>query len=201
MTFFGIFVTAVGAVLACTKVLVASIIMVGDLKLHPADFLFKMAPFAFTLCTMFAGMMDEYGTAIHEYLPEPHSKIWRLVLVLTFNGMIAFFLNWTSFTSTKLTSPVTMAVTGNVKQAITIMISMYIFGQKRTWLNMAGSLLTIFGGCLYTFCSIVFSDSDKQELPISNNSSLLDEPEFTSPGTSKFGSSTLDMEESLSNAK
>ncbi len=83
----------------------ASIIMVGDLKLHPADFLFKMAPFCFYTLHNVAGMMDEYGTAIHEYLPEPHSKIWLLVLVLTFNGLIAFFLNWTCFTSTNLLHP------------------------------------------------------------------------------------------------
>lgn len=170
--------------------------MVGELKLHPVDFLFKMAPFAFVLCLFFAGLVDEYGGIKHEYLPVPYSNIFKLMLELFSNGLLAFFLNWTSFSSTKLTSPVTMAVVGNVKQAITIMLSMFLFGQKRTWLNMIGSLLTILGGCLYTYCSIVFGNQDKQEQQFTELSvtSIVEEgPDFTSPLTGKLGNSKFEF--------
>ena len=113
----------------------------------------------------------------HVYLPKSYSEITMLAVELFCNGLIAFFLNWTSFSANKLTSPVTMAVVGNVKQAVTIGLSMMIFGQKKTLMNTVGTLLAIAGGILYTYLSIVFNNRTKQQQRINDMTSSIEENE------------------------
>ena len=151
--------------------------MVGEMKLHPVDFLCKMTLFAFPICMFFAAVADEYDEVKHVYLPKSYSEITMLAVELLCNGLIAFFLNWTSFSANKLTSPVTMAVVGNVKQAVTIGLSMIIFGQKKTLMNTVGTLLAIAGGILYTYLSIVFNNRTKQQQRINDMTSSIEENE------------------------
>lgn len=73
----------------------------------------------------------------------------RDVLILAVNGAIAFALNVISFTANKKTGALTMTVAANVKQILTIVLSIMFWGLAVSWLNVSGICLTLAGGAWY----------------------------------------------------
>jgi uncharacterized membrane protein len=68
---------------------------------------------------------------------------------LLLNGVIAFGLNIVSFTANKKTSALTMTVAGNVKQVLSIILSIVIFDYVINEMNTFGIVLTLLGGVWY----------------------------------------------------
>jgi len=64
----------------------------------------------------------------------------RQVMILLLNGIIAFALNVISFTANKKTGALTMTVAANVKQILTIVLSIIFFHLTVTWMNALGML-------------------------------------------------------------
>ncbi|KAJ3214395.1 UAA transporter [Clydaea vesicula] len=62
-------------------------------------------------------------------------KNTKLYLALLVNGLLAFLLNFVSFTANKKTSALSMTVAGNVKQAMSIVLSVVLFGYVVTSIN------------------------------------------------------------------
>eukprot|EP00835_Amoeboradix_gromovi_P005212 NODE_469_length_8093_cov_0.306230.p4 type:complete len:300 gc:universal NODE_469_length_8093_cov_0.306230:5195-6094(+) len=144
-TIFGFILVWVGVVLSALKGVVTNQVMVGPLKLHPMDALLKLCPLAATQCFFIAIINGE----VIRLLDEPPT--YKIVLSLVFNGFIAYLLNVASFTANKLNGALTMTVFGNVKQIVTIILSVVIFSAIITPMNAIGIALTLFGGILYSW--------------------------------------------------
>lgn len=161
----GFFLTVLGAVLASIKTIVTNRVQVGRLKLNPLDLLFRMSPLAFVQCIVYAYVTGELEK-VREFSSE--NMTYSLASTLLFNGLIAFGLNIVSFTANKKTSALTMTVAGNVKQVLSIILSVVIFDYTINSTNAFGILLTLFGGGWYGFVELSLKRKAAQLLPTTN---------------------------------
>ena len=67
------------------------------------------------------------------------------------SSVLSFFLSLSEFAVTKLTSALTLCVTGITKQILIIGVAMYWFGDKLKFLNIVGFSLTLSGIALYNY--------------------------------------------------
>lgn len=70
------------------------------------------------------------------------------------NGALAFVLNVSSFSANKNTGALTMTVCGNVKQCLTILLGILLFGVKVGVLNGAGMMITLAGAVWYSMIEL-----------------------------------------------
>ncbi|GAB5587018.1 hypothetical protein Unana1_01918 [Umbelopsis nana] len=176
-TLIGFLLTVLGTVLAAVKTIVTNRVQVGRLKLHPLDLLLRMSPLACIQTIIYAQLTGEMS-AVREFAAENMSM--NMLFGLIANGAVAFLLNVVSFTANKKTSALTMTVAGNVKQVLTIVLSVIIFNLRITPLNGVGILLTLAGGAWYTH--VEMTQKSKHQTPIlptamtkPENDSLLDQ--------------------------
>ncbi|CAO3693828.1 unnamed protein product [Rhizopus stolonifer] len=146
-TAMGFFLTVLGTILAAVKTVVTNRVQVGRLKLHPLDLLLRMSPLAF-IQTMFYSYLTGEMELVQVYCQD-HLN-FNVFCALLLNGIIAFFLNVVSFTANKKTSALTMTVAGNVKQVLSIVLSVVIFDLSITAMNGLGILFTLMGGAWYS---------------------------------------------------
>ncbi|CAG8459345.1 50_t:CDS:10 [Ambispora leptoticha] len=132
-----------GTILAALKTVVTNRVQVGRLKLHPLDLLLRMSPLAFVQTVIYAYVTGELNRVRSFSRTEMTTS---LVIALVTNGVIAFFLNYVSFTANKKTSALTMTVAGNVKQVLSIILAVVIFNLTITPTNGFGIFLTLCGG-------------------------------------------------------
>lgn len=152
--FFGLFLTFLGVLLSAMKGIATNWLMVGSLKLHPLVLISKIAPLCLIQCFIYAWVFGEFTgfMALSRQLYDSSSfgkDLVALYMKLLMNGFFAFFLNWVSFTANKKTSALTMTVAGNVKQAISILLAVYVFATPLTLKNSLGILITLLGGAWY----------------------------------------------------
>lgn len=144
-------------------------LMVGSLKLHPLDLLARMAPLAVFQCIIYAFMFGEFDKLPSFMARNPIDDTLSLIFnsvytKLALNGILAFFLNWVSFTANKKTSALSMTVAGNVKQAFSIILAVYIFNTVVTATNAWGIIVTLAGGAWYSALSLQKSQNNSKAL-------------------------------------
>lgn len=150
-TAWGLILTLLGTFLAATKTVVTNVIQTGTggrLRLHPLDLLMRMSPLAFIQCVIYgwwSGELERVRT--YGALEMTKGKAFALLI----NGMIAFGLNIVSFTANKKAGPLTMTVSANCKQVLTIAIAVVMFNVQITPTNGIGILLTLVGGGWYAW--------------------------------------------------
>ncbi|KAF9320003.1 UAA transporter [Podila horticola] len=147
----GFFLTVLGTVLAATKTVVTNRIQIGRLQLHPLDLLLRMSPLAFVQTVIFSWMKGELDEVVSFCKTDMSLK---LVLALLVNGIIAFFLNYVSFTANKKTSALTMTVAANVKQVLSIVVAVTVFNTTIGFLNGLGIIMTLLGGACYSYVDL-----------------------------------------------
>ncbi|CAE7568139.1 SLC35C2 [Symbiodinium natans] len=81
-------------------------------------------------------------------LAEPNAAGQYLLLVLL-PGFLAFLLLLVEVQLVKATSSLTLAVFGNLKSIVTILFSIFVFGEKTTALQWSGLLLALAGMLIY----------------------------------------------------
>lgn len=165
-TSLGFILTLLGAFLAALKTVVTNKMLTGRLRLAPLELLCRMLPLAF-IQTLIYGYLSGEVAAISKTVVElgdtlPVLRIRNeilsntdinidqsLLIKLACNGFIAFGLNVVSFTANKNTSALTMTVAGNVKQVMTIILSILFFNLTINLTNSFGIALTLLGGAWY----------------------------------------------------
>ncbi|CDZ98084.1 tpt-domain-containing protein [Phaffia rhodozyma] len=150
-TIWGLTLTLLGTLLAAVKTVVTNLIQTGvggRTKLHPLDLLMRMSPLAFVQCVIYGWLSGELGI-VWTFGTTEMTK--SQALALTVNGMVAFGLNIVSFTANKKTSALTMTVAANVKQVLTIVLSIVIFDLSINPINGLGIFLTLCGGGAYAY--------------------------------------------------
>ncbi|KAI9096874.1 hypothetical protein DFS34DRAFT_642999 [Phlyctochytrium arcticum] len=104
----GLILTLTGTILAAAKTVITNHVLVGPLKLHPLDLLHKMSPLAFIQTILLAYCSGEIHKIRSLWWSQSFSP--GLTFVLIANGIIAFALNFVSFSANKETSALTMGV-------------------------------------------------------------------------------------------
>ncbi|EPZ30932.1 DUF250 domain-containing protein [Rozella allomycis CSF55] len=133
---YGCILTFIGVFLSALKGIATNRMMSGNLKLHPLELLHRLAPLAFVQCIIYAycfGEIDNLkiflfgGSDSISFGTKNPQERTVLLMKLVFNGLLAFWLNYVSFTANKKTSALSMTVAGNCKQAFSIILAIYIF--------------------------------------------------------------------------
>ena len=114
--------------------------MTGALALSPLETLLRMSPLAFlqaATCALLSGEISDFRA----HHPEGPSRM--MLLALAGNGLLAFCLNVSSFSTNKVAGALTMTVCGNIKQCLTVLLGIVLFGVKVGFLNGLGMLIMI----------------------------------------------------------
>lgn len=163
-TMIGFLLTLIGVALAALKGVVTNILMVGPLKMHPLQVIYTMALPATIQCIIYGAVAGElksirslfsrlhYEAVTVEASGGPVSfPVGSILFKLLINGLLAFVLNWVSFTANKKTSALTMTVVANVKQVFSIGLAIYIFSTPLTLTKLLGIGLTLAGATWYRY--------------------------------------------------
>ncbi|KAJ3218189.1 UAA transporter [Dinochytrium kinnereticum] len=210
----GLLMTLLGVFLSSLKGIFTNRLLVGSLKLHPLELLWRMSGLAAFQCIFVSWWSGEFAAFLHFIssisakstslvarsaaiisaataalaayggvgvevrsdvvgpLERPISmngtasfamdssrtfipvSVSTLFIALLMNGVLAFFLNFISFMANRRVGALSMTVAGNVKQSMTITLSVWVFGYIITTLNGLGILLTLIGGAWYSFIGL-----------------------------------------------
>ena len=111
-------------------------------KIPAWELLYRMSPLACVqslFCAYLAGEFDIVKAAYASHDTEDSISTFRPhVLTILGNGILAIGLNLVSFTANKKVGALTMTVSANIKQALTIGIAVLLWELKIGWLNHLG---------------------------------------------------------------
>ncbi len=124
--------------------------MTGPLALSPLETLLRMSPLAFLQALMCAFLGGEISSFIESRASAESIPTSTLALVLAGNGLLAFVLNISSFSTNKIAGALTMTVCGNVKQCLTVLLGIVLFGVKVGALNGLGMSIALGGAAWYS---------------------------------------------------
>jgi hypothetical protein len=137
--------------------------MTGPLALTPLEVLFRMSPLAFIQSIIYAYLTGELSTfasglpsttisptTVKMPIPPIPFPSQKVLLALAGNGLLAFLLNISSFSTNKAAGALTMTVCGNVKQCLTILLGIIIFGVKVGLVNGVGMVGALAGAAWYS---------------------------------------------------
>ena len=118
-TAIGAFYTLFCVCMAALKALVSGELLTGELKLHPMDLLHKMCPLALIQILILSVLSGEVSEIIQRWPELAGSAAPQVVL---FSGILSFALNVSSFVANKVTSPLTLCISANLKQVPTCLL-------------------------------------------------------------------------------
>ncbi|KAI8613377.1 triose-phosphate transporter family-domain-containing protein [Chytriomyces sp. MP71] len=177
-TAIGFIATFFGTVLSAVKGITTNTLLAGNgLKFHPIELVWHMSWLSFLQCIAISfctGEMGRFfvfwgklraaaveraaaagtGVAFPASAVGMYSNIYWLYFALVMNGAMAFFLNYVSFTANKKVGALSIAVAGNVKQAMSLGLSVWIFGYVISLVNGMGILMTLIGGAWYSMIGV-----------------------------------------------
>jgi drug/metabolite transporter (DMT)-like permease len=148
--------TALGAVLTFTGVLLSAakgvsthLLLVGELRLDPFDLLFRMSLMCTLQCIVCAWLAGELAAA-RQFLVD-HENASVVTFQLASNAALAFGLSYLSLMGNKSTSSLSMSVVGNVKQAVLIPLTVWLFSDVLSAIQWVGVVMTLAGGAVYSY--------------------------------------------------
>ncbi|KAJ5193870.1 Drug/metabolite transporter [Penicillium cf. griseofulvum] len=149
----GLFITVFGVILAAVKTVTTNRLMTGSLALPSMELLFRMSPLAAVQSFMLAVIVGELP-AFADSMSQRAAESSRLatvgtVVFLLGNGLLAFFLNVSSFQTNKLAGALTISVCGNLKQAVTLAIGIFVFKDFTVDIINGIGILLVLAGCAF----------------------------------------------------
>lgn len=144
LSWLGGLLTVFGVVLASLKGITSVRLM--D-RMRPIELIWKMALPAGLQCLAFAWYFGELLQAGKFLLDSSIMTSAHLVV----NASLAMLLNCISFTVAQKTSALTLTVAGNIKQALCIILAIYLFATVISPLNACGIVMSLAGGAWYSY--------------------------------------------------
>lgn len=106
-----------------------------------------MCPFAMAQALFASFFFGEISSLLAEEEPFD-GQTWAVVWL---TGLIACLLNIASFLVNVHTSALTLTIAGNVKQAVVIFLSCFIFATPMSPTNLLGITVVVCGGAFYSY--------------------------------------------------
>jgi hypothetical protein len=147
-TLLGFLCTLAGAILAAVKTIATNRLMTGSLALPPLELLLRMSPLA-AIQSVAISFLSGESSQFFEWA-EGRNLSFPLAVALVGNGIIAFMLNVSSFQTNKIAGALTMTVTGNVKQCLTVLLGIVLFNVQINMVNGAGMMIALSGAAWYS---------------------------------------------------
>lgn len=140
----------IGCVLSSLKVVVSNKFLDGaKLKLHPVDLLYRVAHWSCLWLLICTFVFREHEAVLKAYA-NPKIWNWTTLAVVAATALLSFLLNVTNFITNKETSPLTLTIGGNVKQVLSILISVMAFGSSLNYVNAFGMSLATVAAVAYS---------------------------------------------------
>ncbi|TPX73793.1 hypothetical protein CcCBS67573_g04939 [Chytriomyces confervae] len=158
----GFIATFFGVILSAIKGIATNTLLAGNgLKFHPIELLWRMSGLSCIQC-LFISISTGEVAAFRAFLGNRnatggstvYSNLHWLYLALAMNGAMAFFLNYVSFSANKKVGALSIAVAGNVKQVMSLGLSVWIFGYVLSLVKGMGILMTLVGGAWYSMIGV-----------------------------------------------
>lgn len=147
LTSLGLFLTLFGIVMSSLKGVMTNFLLVKGFKMHPLELIALLGPFSALQCFI-ASLLTGESVAVYRQYRETSFDSF-LVTGLAINAFLAFLMNWISFAANKETSALAMTVAGNIKQAVSIALSVILFGTQLHLMDGIGIVVTLLGGAWY----------------------------------------------------
>jgi solute carrier family 35 protein E4 len=166
----GLFFAVSATLLRALKTIVQGKLLQGGDKMDSVTLLFYMAPWA----ALFLASLSAFSEGLEPLVEVVHGLMGAnsagqkltggpmLLLMLLVSGLNACLLNVANFSVTSYTSPLTMQVLGNVKNCMSIIISVAIFKNDLLPAQAVGVATCLAGVYLYNSRGGVVKESDKK---------------------------------------
>ncbi|KAL8803392.1 MAG: hypothetical protein Q9182_003190 [Xanthomendoza sp. 2 TL-2023] len=135
--------TMLGTVLAAVKTVTTNRLQTAGLRFSALELLYRMSPIACIQSVAVAYISGEFDRF------DVSNFGTSSILILLVNGAIAFGLNVASFEANKRSGALTMTIAANIKQVLTIVLSVMLWHIPVGAMNAGGIALTILGGAWY----------------------------------------------------
>lgn len=96
----------------------------------------------------------ELPKLIHSRFAKDPEELAQISFLIGMGGIISFFLIYAEVKIIKISSSLTMGMFGNLKEVVTISVSMLTFGDKVSLPNIVGLCLAIVGAVWYRFYKV-----------------------------------------------
>ena len=136
-TVLGFFMTLLGAILAAIKTVVANRMQTAGLHLTALEILHRLSPLAVAQ-SLFVSYVHGEVSAFQTFASQPGHLNIKAIWILLINAAMAFGLNMASFSANKKAGALTMTVAANVKQILTVLLSVAFWHLKVGWVNAVG---------------------------------------------------------------
>lgn len=150
-TVVGFYMTLLGAILGAIKTVVVNRMQTTGLHLTALELLYRLSPLAVAQ-SLLVGYYHGEVNAFQKFASQPGNLNAQAIWILLINAAMAFGLNMASFTANKKAGALTMAVAANVKQILTVLLSVAFWHLEVGRVNAVGmfefSFETSEFGCL-----------------------------------------------------
>lgn len=140
----------------CLKQKASAFLRHGAFSYTPLQLLEVMSPLACIQCLLASFSTGELQQAAQGFLStcsEEATTCQRLDarrgLLLAGNGLVAFLLNYVSFSTNRAAGPLTMTVVANLKQVMTILLAFHFYHLPLALVNQAGIAMALLGTAWY----------------------------------------------------
>lgn len=160
LTKLGFFITLSCCISSSLKGISIKLALSGDYQLQATELIARISPWAAIEMFFFSHITNEPENIFSSSTYTPN--LYGTCLLL-FSGVVAYFLNLLNFLATHYTSPLTMNIAGNVKQVLTIVISVFLFEKVLTPLNIVGIVISTIGSVYYSLIGSILLWTNKAE--------------------------------------
>ncbi|RKP07972.1 triose-phosphate transporter family-domain-containing protein, partial [Thamnocephalis sphaerospora] len=119
---------------------------------HPIASIMLLSP-VMAVCLLVVAVLLEHGMFSSRFFGSV-AATFKTLLYMSFGGVIAFVMVVCEFAVIKRIGVVTLSVCGIFKEVLTILVSIMVFGDQLTPLNVFGLFVTMVGICMYNWLKI-----------------------------------------------
>ncbi|KAF2302210.1 hypothetical protein GH714_033748 [Hevea brasiliensis] len=118
---------------------------------NPLTLMSFVTPVMAIVTALFSLMFDPWYEFRKSSYFDNSWHIARSCFLMFFGGTLAFFMVLTEYVLVSVTSAVTVTIAGVVKEAVTILVAVFYFHDKFTWLKGVGLLIIMVGVSLFNW--------------------------------------------------
>lgn len=151
-TMAGFIMTFLGVILTSVKAIATNRLLTGSRSLDALEVLARMSPLA-AAQSVFVGLLLGEVSSVMEAARQGALTSGFCSAVLA-NSTLALLLNISSFNVNKLAGALAQSVSGNVKQCLTVLLAIPLFGVQVGLVDGLGMAVTLAGAAAFSFAEL-----------------------------------------------